>query len=58
MSAGGYIFRKVDLTYDPNTNGATVLDWAKQFMKHDVKHSLMQQKHIILLLVSLMGGIH
>lgn len=29
MSAGGYIFRKVDLTYDPNTNGATVLDWAK-----------------------------
>lgn len=29
MTAGGYIFRKVDLTYDPNTNGATVLDWAK-----------------------------
>jgi len=29
MSAGGYIFRKVDLTYDPNTNGATILDWAK-----------------------------
>jgi hypothetical protein len=29
MTAGGYIFRKVDLTYDPNTNGATILDWAK-----------------------------
>lgn len=26
---GGYIFRKVDLTYDPNTNGASVLSWAQ-----------------------------
>lgn len=29
MSAGGYIFRKVDLTYDPSTNGATVTTWAQ-----------------------------
>lgn len=28
MTAGGYIFEKVDLAYDANTNGLTVRSWA------------------------------